>query len=120
VDEQRALWRTWESTQDTLAPTPGANRALSIDVERAREAVARLEAVGDEVLKLVRGMAMLHVSPPGADEVSRNAARQSTAMVAASRRYLEAWHSDVLAGVRALRQQLDDYERIDTGNATRA
>jgi hypothetical protein len=120
MDEQRNLWRKWESAQDTLAPTPGGSRALSIDVERAREAVRRLEAVADQVFHLGQGLGVIRVSPPGADEVSRNAAAQSDRMVIAGRDYLRAWYGSLVSAAEALRQQIDDYSRADEQNSSRA
>ncbi|SDG58984.1 PE domain-containing protein [Pseudonocardia oroxyli] len=95
-------------------------RALAIDVERAREVVGRLEAVADEVFRLGQSLGVVRVTPPGADEVSKNAAQQSDRMVMAGREYLRSWYESLVAASNALRQQIDDYARVDEQNDSRA
>jgi hypothetical protein len=119
VDEQRALWRTWESTQDTLAPSPSVTGTMSIDIERAREALIRLCGVADAVSDQHRSLNTVVVTAPGTDRVSRNVAEQATRMIFAARAYLRSWHDDLVAGIRALEQQINDYESADGRNAAR-
>lgn len=114
------MWRRWESAQDTLAPSPSAGRALSIDVERAREVVGRLEAAADEIRRQAESMLAIQVSPPGSDVVSRNAAAQCDNMIFAARRFLESWHGNVVYAAQAIQQQTEDYVRIDEQNLRRA
>lgn len=111
--------RLLDHAQERYAPVL-TGRALAIDVERAREVVGRLEAVADEVGELVSSLALMHVTAPGADVVSRNAARQGSKMVIAARSYLETWHRDLMNAIVSLRQQVHDYESADSRNAARA
>jgi len=106
-----SLVRQMDNAQEGYRPVAGG--VLSVDVERARLVVGELRAVADDLAAISAETALLHVLPPGADAVSRNAAAQATKMILASRAYLRRWQQDLRAGIEALEQQIADYERVD-------
>lgn len=111
--------RLLDHAQEGYAPVL-TGRALAIDVERAREVVGRLEAVAREVAELSKGLIFVQIVPPGADEVSRNAAVQGDRMVLAAREYLQVWFNSLREGIDALSQQIGDFEDVERRNVARA
>jgi len=112
--------RLWDAAQERYAPPAGSGQPLVMDVEKARATLAQLAIVADDVAELGRDLTFRQVTPPGTDEVSRNVAAQSDRMITAGRAYLLSWHSDLVAGIAALSQQIDAYEDADRQNAMRA
>jgi hypothetical protein len=107
--------RLLDNAQEGYTPVL-TGRSLAIDVERAREVVARLRGVADLVAEQHRSLNTVVVTAPGLDAVSRNAALQATRMIFAGRAYMRSWHDDLIAGIRALEQQIADYESADSQN----
>ncbi|MCE0765605.1 PE domain-containing protein [Pseudonocardia kujensis] len=92
---------------------------LRIDPERVEGMVGRLEGVIREVAEIERTLDVLFVAAPANDEVSRNASKQSAAMINHARAYLARWRQDLMVAGAAVAAQAQGYAATEGTFASR-
>ncbi|MFR9805392.1 PE domain-containing protein [Pseudonocardia sp. RS010] len=107
-------WDEPEPVPTRLPYTISYSPVLRVDPEMVEGLVGRLAGVIEEIaLTEARLQSFMSVTPPGNDEISRNAARQAAKMVEGATRYLADWRSKLIQAGAALRVQSKSYVGSD-------
>jgi hypothetical protein len=106
--------------QALVAPGPaGGGGWFEIDPESAQECVRMLREVVVDLVEAQLLMDQAYFTPPGWDDVSRNAAEQAAVMTDRARQFVLTWRTQLQQTAEGLERQLADYRAAEAANRER-